>query len=591
LPGLPGQVPVELGSLPTDQAVAMLARIIGADRAASEPEALVRLAEACGGLPIALRICGARLAQRRNRSVASLVARLETVGRRLAGIDALDGFGEAGARNRVEDRGANIGDEGPVAKNGIEELGAENGAQEPGARTHLRAKADPADRSALRGPLEESYRALNYGAAGRDVDLARAFRLLSLIGGERFSLPAAAAVLGVDDFDADSAVEHLVEVSLLEAAGSDRFAFHPLIQELAREHARADDEPDELGRALGRWTAWCLAMAAAADHLFNPNRPKVAWESWIPNGGPAPFDSLAEAADWFDRESAGLVEAVTAAFENGDHATAAALPLVLLHGFRIRGRVEELEEPLRVAVAAAVELGEPEVAGVQLNNLAIVHGALGRFDEAIATFAEAVPHYEQAGQAERVAQARMNAAITVAQSGRPGEAAERLQASLAEIEELPETPLLASMRVSLLLALAEALRDSGQPKEALQVYPRLLTEAEAVGDTPRLAIAWGNFGKLHVKDGRPDEGIGSIEKALELHRSIGNHDGEGYALWALGEAQAALGRTDDARRTWIQAREIFQRLGRQGFAADLTREIAGLEGHAQRTTDSGHAEG
>ncbi|MFD0633225.1 tetratricopeptide repeat protein [Catenulispora yoronensis] len=521
---------MELGSLPTEQAVALLARIIGTERAAAEPEALARLARACGGLPIALRICGARLAQRRNRSVASLVTRVETVGRRLAGIDALE-------------------DEAP----------------EP---------------SALRGPLEESYRALNYGAAGRDVDLARAFRLLSLIGGERFSLPAAAAVLGVDEFDADSAVEHLVEVSLLEAAGPDRFAFHPLIQELAREHARNNDGADAGAAAVGRWTAWCLAMAAAADRLFTPNRPKLAWEAWIPEGGPAPFEGLPEAGDWFDRESAGLLEAVVAAAGAGDHATAAALPLVLLHGFRIRGRVEELEEPLRVAVASAVALGEPEVAGVQLNNLAIVYGALGRFEEAIATFAEAVPHYERAGLAERVAQANINAAITVAQSGQPARAAERLGASLAEIETLPETPLLASMRVSVLLALAEALRDSGKPQEALLVYPRLLAEAEAVGDTPRLAIAWGNLGKLHVKDGRPEEGIGSVEKALELHRSIGNHDGEGYTLWALGEARVALGQYDDARRAYAQAREIFLRLGRQGFAADLAREIAELDEQA-----------
>ncbi|MBW8805775.1 MAG: hypothetical protein AUG49_08350 [Catenulispora sp. 13_1_20CM_3_70_7] len=552
LPGLPGQVPIELGSLPTEQAAAMLARIIGADRAGAEPEALARLAEACGGLPIALRICGARLAQRRNRSVASLVARLRTVGQRLEGIDAL--------RHESAE---------PT------EHGAGNGTEAHDGT----ADADPAETSpsAVRGPLEESYRALDYGAAGRDVDLARAFRLLSLIGGERFSLPAAAAVLDVDEFDADSAVEYLVEVSLLEAAGADRFAFHPLIQELAREHAGAADGAPERSAAVGRWTAWCLATAAAADRLFDPNRPKSAWESWIRDADPAPFGELPEAADWFDRESAGLLEAVTAAAENGDHATAAALPLVLLHGFRIRGRVEELEEPLRIAIASAVELDEPELAGVQLNNLAIVHGALGRFDEAIATFAEAVPHYERAGLAERVAQAHINAAITVAQSGRPAEAADRLRDSLTELDDLPATPLLASMRVSVLLALAESLRDSGRPKEALLVYPRLLAEAEAVGDTPRLAIAWANLGKLHVKDGRPTEGVDCIDKALELHRSIGNQDGEGYALWALGEARATLGQTDAARGAWVRARDIFSRLGRHGFAADLGRELAALD--------------
>lgn len=525
--GLAGQVPVELGRLPPDQAVAMLARIIGADRAEAEPAALARLAEACGGLPIALRICGARLAQRRGRSVASLLARLEAVGQRLAGIEGLD---EAAA-----------------------------------------------ERTALRGPLEESYLALNYGAAGRDVDLARAFRLLSLIGGERFSLPAAAAVLGVDEFDADSAVEHLVQVSLLEPAAPERFAFHPLIQELARGHAVATDSAGARSEAVRRWTSWCLAGAAAADRLFDPNRPRLAWEAWIPQADPAPFAGLAEAGDWFDRESAGLLEAAAAAAEQGDHATAAALPLVLLHGFRTRGRVEELEEPLRAGVKAAVELGEPEVAGVQLNSLAIVYGALGRFDEAIATFAEAVPHYESAGLAERVAQARINAAITVAQSGRPAEAAGPLTDSLAELDALPATPLLSSLQVSVMLALTEALRDSGRPEEALELYPRLLAAAEAVGDTPRLAIAWGNLGKLHVKNGRAEQGIPCIDTALKLHRSIGNRDGEGYALWALGEARAVLGQEAEARRAWSEAREIFLVLGRQGYAADLAKLIAEVE--------------
>ena len=264
-----------------------------------------------------------------------------------------------------------------------------------------------------------------------------------------------------------------------------------------------------------------------------------------------------------------MLEAAAAAMAQDDFATAAALPMVLLQSFRTRGRVEELEEPLRAGVEAAVKLGEPEVAGVQLNSLAIVYGALGRFDEAIATFAEAVPHYEAAGLAERVAQARINAAITVAQSGRPRAAAERLTASLAELDALPTTPFLAGLQVSVMLALTESLRDSGNPEAALALYPRLLAAAEEVGDTPRLAIAWGNLGKLHAKNGRAEEGVPCIDKALELHRSIGNRDGEGYALWALGEAPGSLGQRDHARCAWSEAREIFLTLGRHGYAADL----------------------
>src|SRR5258708_7319397 len=60
LAALPGSHGVSLGALPPDQATAMLAAIIGADRAAAEPEAAAEIARLCGHLPLALRIAGTR---------------------------------------------------------------------------------------------------------------------------------------------------------------------------------------------------------------------------------------------------------------------------------------------------------------------------------------------------------------------------------------------------------------------------------------------------------------------------------------------------------------------------------------------------
>ncbi|HTJ72571.1 MAG TPA: BTAD domain-containing putative transcriptional regulator [Actinospica sp.] len=76
LSGVAGVVHVALGPMPDSEAVEFLARLIGADRVAAEPEAARQLAQACGGLPLALRIAGAKLDALRHVTLARYVERL-----------------------------------------------------------------------------------------------------------------------------------------------------------------------------------------------------------------------------------------------------------------------------------------------------------------------------------------------------------------------------------------------------------------------------------------------------------------------------------------------------------------------------------
>lgn len=530
LPGLAGQTPVDLASLTEREAREMLARIIGAERTRAEPDAVAQLVGACGGLPIALRICGSRLAVRRTRTVASLAARL---------------------------READLP---------LDELVAED--------------------VAVRGCLDESYRALVAHSAGPGdhPDVARAFRLLSLAGGERFSVGAAAALLGLPGSAAEDALDHLLEVSLLDAPAPDGFAYHPLLRELAREHTEQTDSPTDRRAAVRRWTLWCLTTATAADKCVDPRRPRGTWEAWVPEPAALPFATADQALAWFDRESAGLTEAVQVAADIGDHAVAAALPLALMSWFRNRGRLEELEDALLTAISSAGRLGEPMVEGMLTNNLAIVHGGVGRHERAIETFERAIPLFIAAGKPERVAQIRINTAITVAQLDRPEEAAARLESALAELDrleaELGPTPLVVSLRPTALLSLAESLTESGRLEEARAVYPRLLALAEADGSRSVLAIAWHNLGKVEHRSGRPRESAVCFERALALHREAGNLDGEGYSLWGLGELRRSTGDAAGAREAWTAALRIFEVLGQDAKTGVLRVRLGELGGEA-----------
>ena len=64
---------VDLNVLEDTEALALFSRIVGEERSAAEPDATAEVLVACAGLPLAIRICAARLAAR--RSVADSHAR------------------------------------------------------------------------------------------------------------------------------------------------------------------------------------------------------------------------------------------------------------------------------------------------------------------------------------------------------------------------------------------------------------------------------------------------------------------------------------------------------------------------------------
>ncbi|UOZ03097.1 AfsR/SARP family transcriptional regulator [Amycolatopsis sp. WQ 127309] len=83
LPDLAGARPISLAVLPEEEATAFFARLVGTDRAAAEPEAVARIVRLCAGLPLALRLSGARLAHRTAWPIAYLSAQLADARRRL----------------------------------------------------------------------------------------------------------------------------------------------------------------------------------------------------------------------------------------------------------------------------------------------------------------------------------------------------------------------------------------------------------------------------------------------------------------------------------------------------------------------------
>jgi DNA-binding SARP family transcriptional activator/tetratricopeptide (TPR) repeat protein len=89
LEGLGGAWLMPLEVMTPQDAMDLLARMAGAGRVAAEPDAAIELVRACGGLPLALRIVGARLAARPAWPVSAMLRRLAGE-RRLGELDAAE---------------------------------------------------------------------------------------------------------------------------------------------------------------------------------------------------------------------------------------------------------------------------------------------------------------------------------------------------------------------------------------------------------------------------------------------------------------------------------------------------------------------
>ena len=211
---------VDLNVLEDTEALALFSRVVGPERAAAEPDATAEVLVACAGLPLAIRICAARLAARRQWRVGTLAARLRNEHRRL---DELS-----------------IGD------------------------------------LAVRASFQVSYDSLR--SPGRGIDPARVFRLLGLWQGASISLPAAAALVGASEDDSADALETLVDANLLESPAPDWYRFHDLLRVYATERAQAEEPEAAREEAVRRLLRWYLDTAEAAADKVSPHRYQVASE-------------------------------------------------------------------------------------------------------------------------------------------------------------------------------------------------------------------------------------------------------------------------------------------------------------------------
>lgn len=499
---LPGAYKLSLNSLPDDEATILLAQLVGATRLAAEPEATAELLRACDGMPLALRIAGARLGARANWAVSTLARRLSDRRRRL---DELA-----------------IGD------------------------------------LAARASFDVSYAALAKPGFTGALSLERAFRLLGLVSGPDISLRAAAALLGLCEERAELVLEALVDSHLLESPAPDRYRMHDLIRLYAAERAMAEESERSRAEAVSRLIGWYLVTAANTHALLSPQSRPIPVDGIALEPAALEFPSYQEALDWCELERANLVAGVIQAAEFGLGEHAWKLAAAMLGFFNARRYLADWTSTHLAALDAAQSIGDLVGEAWMWNNLGFVYFYWEETEhKALESFERSLDLRVRLGDRLGEAIALNNISGAQYRLGDHAEAINTLEKAMRIRDELGDM-----MGVGMAcLNIGTVYSDNKQNAQAEQYLLRALKIVDELGAQQLKLKTLNILGVVYTEIGETETAKKHLYQALELSRELREVDGEASALQKLAELYSAHGDRSTAIDLWQQALGLYERYG------------------------------
>jgi tetratricopeptide (TPR) repeat protein len=525
---------LSLDVLPVADAVALFRRIAGQDRIAGQADAVERVVQLCGRLPLAVRIAAARLRARPAWTVRDLF-------------------------DQLADQQAIIGE------------------------------FDDGERSVF------AALALSYGDLGEDRQ--RMFRRLSLHPGTDTDVHAAAALDGLDTARGRRLLEDLLDAHLLIQAVAGRYRFHDLVRAYALHLVHTEDLGEVRRACLTRLLDHYIATAAAAVDVLYPaeidRRPHVG-----PPSSPTPRLTTPEAAvAWLDAERANLIAACAHAIVNdqldytirfsailrrylqyggyhadglavhtqareaarrsGDRGAEANAVMYVAVALEGQGRYPHAADHLRQALELFQELGDRIGQARTLNNLGYVHWRIGPYDVAAGFLQRALTICRELHDHGGEAHALDGLGMVCERQGRDVEAAAHFRRALRLFRELGEYAGEAGVLASLGCIASRQHRH----QEAIDHHQQALVICRRFGNRVMEAHAINNLGLDYRRQGNYEEAARQHEHAMIAFREIGDRGGESEAHNGLGETLLAAGDPPRAKSEHAAALMIAAEIG------------------------------
>lgn len=559
----------DLDSLGEEASATLIGDVVAGRRGADDPRlhdeteraAITELARLCAGLPLALRIVAALLADRPHLKPSALADRLRDEQSRLDGL----------SRHQV----------------------------------------------AVRAAFDLSYRDLSDAQA-------RLFRLLPVNPGPDIATPAAAALAGLPQAETTVLLEDLFRAHLITEPTADRWGMHDLLRLHAADQPAADAHETATAR-VGLYYHYGIRVLASAtlldpatpdDHQFFPGRAEALAFLDAEHANLVAVCTAAAALD--DPIAVTIVLALPDFLRIRRHFTdwislssLAAELCRRIGDLRREGgawtslgnallRVRRFDDALAAHHRARdifQRIGDPASEAKSWNNAGVVLLDLRRSEEAITALRNARDLHRQTGDQHREAQTSGNIGIALAGLGRFDEALAEIDAARAVLAEAGDDngvawswndrggTLIKAGRFDEALVplgnardhfvrvgdehsaaqafdnLGVAFKGAGRVDEAVEAHVAAVAGFQRASDRHREGMAWRNLGIAFAARDRPDHAVMALSQAHGAFDDSGDEHGMAVVWDEMGLAFQQLGRYADAVGAHHLARDHYRRAG------------------------------
>ncbi|MGK5543564.1 AfsR/SARP family transcriptional regulator [Streptomyces sp. URMC 127] len=414
---------------------------------------------------------------------------------------------------------------------------------------------------------DEQHRLAELRVAGLSVEAAfalgyaqlrpaqqRAFRLLALPDGPHVSSAAAAAVLGLPAPEAEALCESLVDVSLLESPALGRYRYHDLLRLYARGRASADEPPEKRSASLRRLLEFLVSTVRASHPGTLAGAERLGAAATVPG---LLFATAEDAGAWLSEEAPCLFAAVRQAAEVPAVAPAADL-LLMLEELLERGCPPlEFEQAAHAVVAAALRLGDRRSEGRACLALGYGYYYAARLHELAVVCRRAVAASRAAGDALVMADALVLLARCSYHVRRHDEA----RALLAEASAVFRAHADRFGEANVLEVRCRVRRSEGETGPAVADAEEALAAHQGLSGGRRVGFAVYELGVALGAAGRTAESAARLTEALTLFGNRRNRLWEGLTLFRLAENRLATGRAEEAAQLARTAAATLEEAG------------------------------
>ncbi len=536
---------VSLRQLSEQQSLIILAGVLGGERVRVEADAATRLAVACRGLPLALRVAAANLAGHPDRSIASYCDEM-------SGGSVLDAL------------------------------------QVDGDLT-----------MGVRATLASSYESLS-------VPAQRLFRLLGVPASADFTVDACAALVDSSPAAVAALADELSVAHLIDPLPEGRYGMHDLVRAYAAEVGEAAEVTPARERLLGYYLHSANNAAGAAYpgrrylgdedvpeglpvHRFDDRLTALAWLDTEVSGLVAEAKQAAERMPyafawkicdalagyfWLKRHAALWLGTIEAAEQAAEAAGDAQRALEVLNRRGIMhwgyGEYDRAERVFVEVVAESRRLGDLRRAAGALSNLSGIARDLNRLRDAKAYVEESLAISAQLGEANDIGGIYVSLAFLASDLGEFAESLAYAQRAVDMFRSHNHVDGIAAGQ----MLVAQAISDlDGSHTEAYAALAEARATYEAVGAPAGLTAMWGIYSNLARVEGRPAEALASAHRSVVFAEESGQAGQMVSARLALARAYRMTGDIAEAEAEF----QTVERMAREvGINADLADALIGL---------------